>query len=1203
MIKVTKELASASNIDAPIFRFLEYDVRGQEGVIYRNCASEIDFVTNDGNLYVPVIDNVVASKATAAEDSQFMLLVSKGGQGIQGVQGKPGKDGKTPSVFARFDGKQMVFYTMEDIDGIPTTKRIAATNDLTGPAWKPKVINDTIVWEKSKDDETPQSIPLDELRAKEAPVLLRVNSDNTKREDETSGPANYIQWKYEGEDYWNNLISISELMNLTLAGVTIFPVKNEETGNVEYHLGHKEVTKATYDSTETGKRIITDVELGEVLFDAGKIPFPEYNYEYDIEFLRAENCDRKNEIKAIQLELPKFVKSVNEVRPDPETGNVQLDIPDAYTKQESDDKYQPKGDYQPAGNYAKSVNGITPDENGNIALNIPDTPSLDGYLKASDLKFDLTDYVLKYSVDGGSTWTTIGTTCACEHTPVVTTYSASIVDDTTLADHLYLRTTGSFSEVSSLSNLSNGTTVYGKATRSGYEDKTVSGTINGSDLVLRITGDWIEEETPEIELEVTPWSTTVAAEGDTKHYTVTTNASSYNIVPSCNFLTIKNKTTTGFDVEISENTSEEERTCTLTVTAEDKVKEVNLVQRGIETPELIDFEINDGQDITLNVGDCKTLYFTVNPEGYIPLNVDYNITSGDSYAELVYTNNGVEVCGTAPGNAVITLTVDGKSKTCNVYVNAVEPTYYKVTIGDTCGADTVYLTKTENGDAISSPYNAEGNETVWIHAEKSGKIDINKSAMIKDNYTFVIECNEWEDVPAVTYKATTINNSGEGTVYMGTSPDPKTRRTEITNLPDGTHVYMEAWREGYETIYDDKIIDGADIEFVINSSDWTEKEVECTVSSVIITPSEASLTVGETQTLSVSTDGTSACDNTVTWSSSDDSIATVDNGIVTAEGAGTATITATSNDDESVKGECVVTVNEGTPSIISVTGVSLPATESITRYCNGNDDRILLTAVITPSNATNQRVTWSVTNPGTVVSIDPQEGLSCVVEPAQMAGGNATVTVTTEDGNKTASCYITVQDSMIIDIASQEIYRLEKNDSYTLTTTTIPSDASITWNSEDPTCVSVDNGVITGLKLGSSNVTATNNVTGCMDNITITVYDNAEPVIRSLNATNISDTEFEVSMTLGINNGADQTYSVRPLIYAVTDNGNRDTSYLVGSQGDNDEQVDSINNSDFDYTVPYNDMGNREWIYVKAVMSDNPSNYDEDWVRMPAKEN
>ena len=423
MIKSVKEIASSSNIPAPIFRFRDY-VRGQR---YYNDGQEIDFVTDGRSLYVPATDStipdldlrgnrscdtivpergVVAKADNIKDDDQFMLIISQGPQGIQGVQGKPGKDGKTPSVFARFDGKQMVFYTMEDIDGIPTTKRIAATNDLTGPAWKPKVINDTIVWEKSKDDETPQSIPLDELRAKEAPVLLRVNSDNTKREDETSGPANYIQWKYEGEDYWNNLISISELMNLTLAGVTIFPVQNEETGKVEYHLGHKEVTKATYDSTETGKRIITDVELGEVLFDAGKIPFPEYNYEYDIEFLRQENCDRKNEIKAIRRELPKFVKSVNEVRPDPETGNVQLDIPDAYTKQESDDKYQPKGDYQPAGNYAKSVNDITPDENGNITLNIPDIPdipSLDGYLKASDLKFDLTDYVLKYSVDGGST--------------------------------------------------------------------------------------------------------------------------------------------------------------------------------------------------------------------------------------------------------------------------------------------------------------------------------------------------------------------------------------------------------------------------------------------------------------------------------------------------------------------------------------------------------------------------------------------------------------------------------------------------------------------------------------------------------------------------------------------------------------------------------------------------------------------------------
>lgn len=166
MIKSVKEIASSSNVPAPVFKFKSY-VRGEW---YYNDGQEIDFVTDGYSLYVPVVDRipdvgelrgghhhnrdlneiptqrgVQATEDRISDDNKFMLLVSRGPQGIQGVQGKPGRDGKTPSVFARFDGKQMVFYTMEDIDGVPTTRRIAATNDLTGPAWKPEVINDTIV--------------------------------------------------------------------------------------------------------------------------------------------------------------------------------------------------------------------------------------------------------------------------------------------------------------------------------------------------------------------------------------------------------------------------------------------------------------------------------------------------------------------------------------------------------------------------------------------------------------------------------------------------------------------------------------------------------------------------------------------------------------------------------------------------------------------------------------------------------------------------------------------------------------------------------------------------------------------------------------------------------------------------------------------------------------------------------------------------
>ena len=69
----------------------------------------------------------------------------------------------------------------------------------------------------------PESIDLETLRPiQKSPLLLRTNSDNTKLSDEASGPANFIQWKYEGDPYWTNLMSISELMNLTLAGVSIW---------------------------------------------------------------------------------------------------------------------------------------------------------------------------------------------------------------------------------------------------------------------------------------------------------------------------------------------------------------------------------------------------------------------------------------------------------------------------------------------------------------------------------------------------------------------------------------------------------------------------------------------------------------------------------------------------------------------------------------------------------------------------------------------------------------------------------------------------------------------------------------------------------------------------------------------------------------------------------------------------------------------
>lgn len=69
------------------------------------------------------------------------------------------------------------------------------------------------------------------------------------------------------------------------------------------------------------------------------------------------------------------------------------------------------------------------------------------------------------------------------------------------------------------------------------------------------------------------------------------------------------------------------------------------------------------------------------------------------------------------------------------------------------------------------------------------------------------------------------------------------------------------------------------------------------VTGISVSPTNLGLSIGQTQTLTVTVSPTSATDKTVSWSSSGENVATVDdNGVVTAVGAGGAIITVTSTD-------------------------------------------------------------------------------------------------------------------------------------------------------------------------------------------------------------------------------------------------------------------------------------------------------------------
>ena len=170
------------------------------------------------------------------------------------------------------------------------------------------------------------------------------------------------------------------------------------------------------------------------------------------------------------------------------------------------------------------------------------------------------------------------------------------------------------------------------------------------------------------------------------------------------------------------------------------------------------------------------------------------------------------------------------------------------------------------------------------------------------------------------------------------------------------------------------------------------------VTSVTLDCNELTLIEGETVTLTATVAPENATNKNVTWSSSDETVATVDqSGKVTAVKAGEATITV-KTEDGSKTATCAVTVN---PKVYPVTGVSLDKT-TITLT---EGDAQTLVATVAPENATNKNVTWSSSDE-TVATVD-QSGKVTAVK-----AGEATITVKTEDGGKTATCKVTVKGAI-----------------------------------------------------------------------------------------------------------------------------------------------------------------------------------------------
>ena len=191
-----------------------------------------------------------------------------------------------------------------------------------------------------------------------------------------------------------------------------------------------------------------------------------------------------------------------------------------------------------------------------------------------------------------------------------------------------------------------------------------------------------------------------------------------------------------------------------------------------------------------------------------------------------------------------------------------------------------------------------------------------------------------------------------------------------------------------------EFIQSADGQKIIDKMGFVKNNlVRIKATDITLRSKAVTLKPGDTYSLTPTVLPEDTTNQILTYTSSNTEIATVSStGKITAVSLGSATITVKTNDGSNVKKTCKVTVAN------SVTGIKLDKTSATV----GVDKKITLKATIQPSNADDKRITWKSSN-ASIASVT-----SAGVVTGKKAG-TVTITATTVDGKKTATCKVKVQ--------------------------------------------------------------------------------------------------------------------------------------------------------------------------------------------------
>ena len=244
------------------------------------------------------------------------------------------------------------------------------------------------------------------------------------------------------------------------------------------------------------------------------------------------------------------------------------------------------------------------------------------------------------------------------------------------------------------------------------------------------------------------------------------------------------------------------------------------------------------------------------------------------------------------------------------------------------------------------------------------------------------------------------------------------------------------------------------------------EEFSIQVSEISLDNTEATIERQSTLRLTATVLPENCRNNTLTWSSDNEEVATVDeNGLVTAVSVGEANITATAVDGSGVTATCKVTVTPKLVTSVTLNKNELTIEKSFTAQ---------LTATVAPDDADNLGLTWTSDNEE-VATVD-ENGLVTAV-----SAGEANITAVAVDGSGvTATCKVTVTPKLVTSVTLDESeLTIKKSFTAQLAATVAPDDADdlgLIWTSDNEEVATVDeNGLVTAVGEGTATITATAN--------------------------------------------------------------------------------------------------------------------------------